>query len=281
MLSFLDLLNKLDSMNESYKIISLEVFIVLLIPHLIWLTNNDYVTITYGIARTGLENSSLLNHITYPLIFIGKQIGILIPFFIMSFFLIKRFKFKISLKDKKLLFLMFINLVPIGLMFLTSILTGSKIRTMWMTPFYLFFGILFIYLLKSEINIKKLNNFIYGFLFLFLLSPLLYAYISLSTDNKRTDYFGKEIADLVDRRWAENFSNEIMYVVGDEWYAGNLSFHLRDRPKWLLSIDGKVDKLDPLGGLIYVGNPEILNNLCPGEFGKIAKQGICMIGLRK
>jgi hypothetical protein len=24
-----------------------------------------------------------------------------------------------------------------------------------------------------------------------------------------------------------------------------------------------------------------LKNLCPGEFGKIAKQGICMIGLRK
>ena len=72
-----------------------------------------------------------------------------------------------------------------------------------------------------------------------------------------------------------------MYVVGDEWHAGNLSYHLSDRPKWFLSIDGKVDKLDPSGGLIYVGNPEILKNLCPGEFGKIAKQGICMIGLRK
>ena len=32
-----------------------------------------------------------------------------------------------------------------------------------------------------------------------------------------------------------------MYVVGDEWHAGNLSYHLNDRPKWFLSIDGKVD----------------------------------------
>jgi hypothetical protein len=174
-----------------------------------------------------------------------------------------------------------INILPIILIFLTSVVTGSKIRTMWMTPFYLFFGTLFIYLLKSEINIKKLKKFAFGFLFLFLLSPLLYAYMSLSKDNKRTDYFGKQIADLIDRRWAENFSNEIMYVVGDEWHAGNLSYHLSDRPKWFLSIDGKVDKLDPSGGLIYVGNPEILKDLCPGEFGKIAKQGICMIGLRK
>ena len=79
-------------------LISLEVFIVLLIPHLIWLANNDYITITYGLARTGLENSSLLDHITYPLIFLGKQIGILIPFFIMSFFLIKKIKLKDNFK---------------------------------------------------------------------------------------------------------------------------------------------------------------------------------------
>ena len=72
-----------------------------------------------------------------------------------------------------------------------------------------------------------------------------------------------------------------MYVVGDEWHAGNLSYHLSDRPKWFLTIEKKVDQLDPTGGLIYVGNAEILKNLCPGEFGKINNQGICMIGLRK
>ena len=198
-----------------------------------------------------------------------KQIGLLIPFLILVWLLIKKIKFKLNLKDKKLLFLLAINILPILLMFITSVVTGSKIRTMWMTPFYLFFGTLFIYLFKSQINIKKLKKFAFGFLFLFLLSPSLYAYVSLSKDNKRTDYFGKQIADLIDRRWAENFSNEIMYVVGDEWHAGNLSYHLSDRPKWFLSIDGKVDKLDPSGGLIYVGNPEILKNLCPGEFGKI------------
>ena len=77
----------------------------------------------------------------------------------MSFFLVKKFKFKISLKDKKLLFLIFINLVPIGLMFLTSMITGSKIRTMWMTPFYLFFGVLIVYIFQAQINLKKLKGF--------------------------------------------------------------------------------------------------------------------------
>jgi len=75
-----------------------------LVPHFIWLTNNEFVTISYGLARTGLEQSSLINHIQYPLIFIGKQIGILIPFLILTWLLVQKIKFKINFKDKKLLF---------------------------------------------------------------------------------------------------------------------------------------------------------------------------------
>ena len=213
-------------------LISLGVFIVLLIPHLIWLTNNDYVTITYGLARTGQENSNLINHIAYPLIFLGKQIGILIPFFIMCFFLIKKFKPRISFKDKKLLFLIFINLVPIALMFLTSMLSGSKIRTMWMTPFYLYFGVLVVYIFQAQINFKTINSFLYGFLFFFFMSPILYSFVSISNTDKRTDYPGKEIAAKVQIIWDKDFNKEIEFVTGNEWKAGNLSYHLKSRPKW-------------------------------------------------
>jgi 4-amino-4-deoxy-L-arabinose transferase-like glycosyltransferase len=261
-------------------LISIEVFIVLLIPHLIWLNNNEYVTVTYGLKRTGLETSNFLDHLKFPSIFILKQLAILLPFFGLLYLLINKFKLKLNLKDKKLLFLVFINLLPILLMLLTSIITGSRIRTMWMTPFYLFFGVFAVYLFKNQINFKKLNSFLYGFIFLVLLSPILYSYISVKQTNKRTDYFGKEIADLVERRWNKNFSNEIMYVVGDEWFAGNLSYHLPSRPKWFLELKDKVNSLDPNGGIIYVGNPEVLKEICPGDFGQMDKHGYCMIGSR-
>ena len=233
-------------------LISLEVFIVLLIPHLIWLTNNDYATIAYGITRTGLENSSLLDHITYPLIFLGKQIGILVPFFIMSFFLIKKFKFKISLKDKRLLFLIFINIVPIGLMFLTSMLTGSKVRTMWMTPFYLFFGVLIVYIFQAQINLKKLKGFLSSFVILFTVSLFSYVYISISETNKRTDYPGKEIAIKTQYAWSQNYKETINVVLGNEWNAGNLSYHLKSRPVW----EGLItkDKLKSLSKFTCIDN---------------------------
>ena len=128
--------------------------------------------------------------------------------------------------------------MPLLLIFLTSLISGSKIRTMWMTPFYLFMGTFIIYVLQKQINFLKIKKFLVLFIALFLLSPLAYAYISLSKDNKRTDYPGKKISQKVQKKWDNDFTGEINVVLGDEWIAGNLSYHLKSRPMW----EGKIDK---------------------------------------
>ena len=238
-------------------LITIEVFLIVLVPHLIWLNNNEFITITYGLARTGLEQSGLIDHIKFPLIFLAKQIGILIPFIFLIFLLTKKVNTKFNLKDKKLLFLIVINFLPIILMLLTSIITGSKIRTMWMTPFYLFFGTFFVYLLKDQINIKKLKPFMVGFIFLFFLSPGLYAYISITKEDKRTDYPGRGIAIKTQYAWDQQFKSKINVVYGNEWSAGNLSYHLKSRPVWEGFIERK--KLDQLKDYMC------LDNVCVGS----------------
>ena len=238
-------------------LITVEVFLIALVPHLIWLNNNEFITITYGLARTGLEQSNLIDHIKFPLIFLLKQVGLLIPFLILVWLLVKKIKVKFNFKDKKLLFLLAINILPIILMFLTSMITGSKIRTMWMTPFYLFFGTLFVYLFQAQINLKKLKSFMIGFIFLFFLSPMLYAYVSISKDDKRTDYPGKEIAIKTQYAWDQQFNTKINVVYGNEWNAGNLSYHLKSRPIWEGVIKRK--KLDQLKDYMC------LDNVCVGS----------------
>jgi len=225
-----------NKFNINFKsFISIIPFFIVLLPHLIWLTENNYITITYGLHRTGAEDPNILNHIKHPLIFLGKQIGILIPFFLMLFYLINKFKYKISFKDDKLLFLLTINIVPIALVFLTSMILGVKIRTMWMTPFYLFFGVLVIYIFQSQINLNKLKGFTTLFIILFIFSPFAYAYISITKTDKRTDYPGKMEAEKV-KLFYENqnqITGEISFIKGNEWFAGNLSYHLTERPKWI------------------------------------------------
>jgi 4-amino-4-deoxy-L-arabinose transferase-like glycosyltransferase len=238
-------------------LITVEVFLIALVPHLIWLNNNEFITITYGLARTGLEQSNLIDHIKFPLIFLLKQVGLLIPFLTLVWLLVKKIKVKFNFKDKKLLFLLAINILPIILMFLTSMITGSKIRTMWMTPFYLFFGTLFVYLFQAQINLKKLRPFMLGFIFLFFLSPMLYAYVSISKDDKRTDYPGKEIAIKTQYAWDQQFNTKINVVYGNEWNAGNLSYHLKSRPIWEGVIKRK--KLDQLKDYMC------LDNICVGS----------------
>ena len=111
-----------------------------------------------------------------------------------------------------------------------------------------------------------------------MLSPILYLGVSLSNDSKRTDYPGKEIARLVQNKWNKNFNNEIKIVIGDEWYGGNLSYHLYSRPTWMKSLRNKTSKINDNQGVIYVGNPKILKEICPGTFGVISPVGYCMIG---
>ena len=210
-------------------------FFFIIFNHLVWLSENDYITIAYGFHRTGTEDPNIFNHIKHPLIFLGKQIGILIPFFLMLIFLKSKFKIKSIWKDDKLLFLLAINILPIALMFLTSVVMGVKIRTMWMTPFYLFFGVLAIYIFQSKIILKKLKGFATVFIILFIFSPIAYAYLSISKTDKRTDYQGKEEANKA-KLFYENQNEivgEIGFVKGNEWIAGNLSYHLKQRPKWI------------------------------------------------
>ncbi len=260
--------------------LSILISLIILTPHFIWLFENNFITIFYGLNRSGLSEFSMTNHFINPLELLIKQMITLIPFFLMILSVFKKSKIKINTKDKKVLFLLSINLIPILLILATSLLSGAKIRTMWMTPFYLFFGTLLLLIFKNFIDLKKVKQFYYTFLIFFILSPIVYLVVSIVDETKRTDYPGKEIARLVQNKWDDNFINEIKIVIGDEWYAGNLSYHLYSRPVWVNDLKNKTKNLTDDKGVIYTGNPKILKKICPGIFGTIKPVGYCMIGKR-
>ena len=186
----------------------------------------------------------------------GKQLGIVIPFFLLFILTVHKPNIKFNFKDKKFVFLFVVNILPIILMFLTSVFMGAKLRTMWMTPFYLFMGVFLVYTFKNKIVLSKLKYFLSIFLILFIFSPAAYFYISITQTDKRTDYPGREIANAVQEKWDTNFSNKIGMVGGDEWHGGNLSYHLDSRPEWDNIYDSKKD-------------------------ANFKNQGICMIGTKK
>ena len=146
-LLFLYLIFKKKKLNLFYLLIPGLITLAVIMPHLMWLYENNFTTIRYGFNRTG-GIGSLSDHIFLPVFFIFKQIGLLLPILIMSYFLIKKMKkIKINFSENNV-FVFFMFLVPIILIVLTSILFGVKIRTMWMTPFYLLAGVFIIEFFK-------------------------------------------------------------------------------------------------------------------------------------
>ena len=160
---------------------------------------------------------------------------------------------------------------------------GVKIRTMWMTPFYLFTGVLLVYIFQKKIILKKFKYFFSIFLILFISSPVIYFYISITQTNKRTDYPGKEISQIVQKKWDSNFVNKIGIVGGNEWHGGNLSYHLKDRPIWDNIFENiKISSLkNGEDGFILIGDSAVLLKICKGIFIDIKTQTVCMIGQKK
>jgi len=259
-------------------------FIIVISPHLIWVFNNNFITINYGLFRSvgdplsDLGYNKFVDHMYYPVLFLLKQTVILLPFLTIFLFITSKLKTKINFKDKKFLFLVSITILPIFLMFLTSLFTGSRIRTMWMTSFYLFVGVFSVYIFQSSIYLKNFRKFFFAFAFFATFSPILYFLISHIETGKRTDYPGKKIAQTIQERWDLNFSSKIMFVVGDGWvnggwYAGNLSYHLKSRPKFRT----KLEKNPNVGTVLIKGFSEI--NDCSGVFFQITPfNDICMFG---
>ena len=264
-------------------LISLLSFSLAVLPHFVWVVNNNYQTFTYALKRTGLEQTHVLDHIYNPLIFLAKQIGILIPFTLMILFLISKINIKFNLKDEKFLFLSAINIIPILLIFLTSLLTGAQLKTMWVTPFYLFIGVMFLYAFKEKIILKRLNYFFSIFLFLFIFSPFSYYYISVTQTDKRTDYPGEKVSRIIQEKWNKNFINKIVLVGGNEWYGGNLSYHLKPRPKWdnILENKNNASFNDINGGFVIIGDAKLLSGICSGIYFKVENEGVCMVGKKK
>jgi hypothetical protein len=141
-------------------------------------------------------------------------------------------------------------------------------------------GVLFLYLFQKNIVLKKLKYFFSIFLILFIFSPAVYLYVSISEKNKRTDYPGKEIANSVQEKWDENFKDNIKSVIGDEWHAGNLSYHLKSNPKWHSHSSAFIEKsVDDFIETIGQDGFIIVNGECStGISFMIRNNNICMYG---
>jgi 4-amino-4-deoxy-L-arabinose transferase-like glycosyltransferase len=229
-LVFIFLIKKKINFNSLYALLT---FFLITLPHFQWLIQNDFTTIYYAVKRGGLNEFNIYNHLLNPIKFLASQIAISLPFLLLGYFLIKKIKIKLPFNNEKFIFLIFSFILPFFLILITSIISGSRIRTMWMIPFYSLIGVFFIFLYQDQINLKKLKKFYIILIIFLVISPTLYSLRSIYKDS-RTGYEGKKIALQIEKEWKTISNVKISHVGFSEWYAGNLSYQLSNRPKVFL-----------------------------------------------
>ncbi|CAO6127469.1 ArnT 4-amino-4-deoxy-L-arabinose transferase and related glycosyltransferases of PMT family [Candidatus Pelagibacterales bacterium] len=229
-LVFIFLIKKKINFNSLYALLT---SFLIMLPHFQWLIQNDFTTIYYAVKRGGLNEFNIYNHLLNPIKFLASQITISLPFLLLGYFLIKKIKIKLPFNNEKFIFLIFSFILPFFLILITSIISGSRIRTMWMIPFYSLIGVFFIFLYQDQINLKKLKKFYIILIIFLVISPTLYSLRSIYKDS-RTGYEGKKIALQIEKEWKTISKEKISNVGFSEWYAGNLSYQLSNRPKVFL-----------------------------------------------
>lgn len=228
--------------------------IAVLIPHILWLFQYDFLPLRYIVGRGGHENSFLLVHFVQPIKFVLSQIANVVPVILIYFIL--RFKSKDVLKLSGVQ-VQFINLVlifPIVFMAVLGGILGVSMRSMWGTAMMFPVGICFVLLLPIREEVK-LEKIMYSLLALLLIVFFLSNEVKV---REKVKFDPRKFAQDITEKWQSEFHRPLKYVGGDVFYIAPVSLYSPDHPTPIgdeLELNPWLDQQDILhhGGVVVKG----------------------------
>lgn len=215
-------------------------------PHLLWVVENDFITISYGMARVHADSGFFGNHLYYPMKFLLGQSLILIPCLLLLLTL-KNSGAPVEVdpdQTAKKGFLLFLSFGPPLIMVTLAGVFGWKLRSMWGTPLFLISGLALVYFFQHRLSVNDTRRFAGAWTVVFLLALIAYGGVtlvgpSLTGRAKKTQFPGELLAQEVSRRWQSHFDTPAETVIGMFWYAGNIAYHTPNRPSVFIDADPK------------------------------------------
>lgn len=217
-------------------------FIIIILPHSIWLFFHDFITVTYVFQRTSSE-PSWLNHIFFPAQFAWQQWEAFLPALVLFAVLFIGKKPSVTPEKKSVshfdkTFLLYVGLGPFLLTILLSLLLGIKLRAGWGMPLLSLWGILLVGLIQPYITQAKLQRFL---IMIFTVMGILlmgysWSFIN-SSDTSSANFPGKSIAQTITQQWHDTYHTKLEYVAGSRWIGGNIEFYSTDHPAVFIEWD--------------------------------------------
>lgn len=229
------------------------VFVFILFPHVMWLFQNNFLTIHYVFGRIG-DLPTWQSHIINPLLFLRDEAyALIIPYLLLSLLFFKSAASqgslangveKFSLPSLNLFqqqFLIYLGFGPFILATVLSLLMGIKLHIMWGSALFSLAGIFLMGFFPPQLDKQKMDRFFVAIVLLFLLAQVGYM-LSLhrSQDTSSAHFPGQKIAKALTNDWHARYQQPLAYVIGSRWLAGNIAFYSSDHPIVLIDADVKL-----------------------------------------
>lgn len=207
--------------------------LLLLLPHLIWLYDNNFEMLNYISTRNSTGKiKSVVRHIIYPVKFLLAQVLFALPS-IVTFILFAQKSNKTSLpKDKdKTLFLLCLGIVPTAFWMISSFISGNILKDMWNFPSLFAWGILAFYFFPHTWTSSTCQKYGKIMLSWSLIFALAYATQCLISPSERFHSDCKQIVLDLQRKWETSMPNKALeYVGGNIWFSNMMALYGSAKP---------------------------------------------------
>lgn len=216
--------------------ITIMISLALFLPHMIWVYQNDFITLKYASNRIDMPSSGW-DHILAPLVFFGSQFCLFGPL-ILPLVPVCGWIGKPDLSQLGRTFesryLIWISLSPLLLQIILSAISGGKIHTALGSHLWLTFPILLLHVLKTdntEKSIRRAKKWALILCVTLATLSMFCAWIGPFVKHRASRYQfpGRALAHEVEKRWHQDHPEKLSLIMGPWWAAGNISVYGKDR----------------------------------------------------
>ncbi|MBO4648645.1 MAG: glycosyltransferase family 39 protein [Lentisphaeria bacterium] len=211
------------------------VFLVLVLPNLIWLWKHNFIAIFYAMDRARLDTpTGLVTRLGFVLDTFGDFVSrLILP-------LAALLVFRRSSKKTQDVFgrnlIIAAALAPFVLSLLFILTTGGEVLTPWLTPYFVFSTPLLVLWYRPLPERRTFRCFAAVIVVASILFLVFFGYEFLHKRpylRKGVTYNvwpGQVVSDSVTRQWHERYRKPLPYVIGDRTVTCNVAFYSPDRP---------------------------------------------------
>ena len=212
------------------------VFLVLVVPNVIWLCKNNFIAISYAMDRARLDEptTGLGTRLKFILDTAGQFLSrLILP--LASLLVFRRSAEKTpDTFGRKLIVIA--ALAPFVLSLLFILATGGKVLTPWLTPYFVFSTPLLVLWYRPLPERRTFRCFAAVIIAAAALFVVFFGYEYL---HKRpylrrgvtyNVWPGRVVAEQMTKQWRERYGKPLPYVIGDRTVTCNVTFYSPDRP---------------------------------------------------